>query len=599
MVNDTPLRILLVEDVPADAELAAWELRREGLSFSRIRVDSQDEFLKALHEFQPDLVISDYSMPEFNGMQALELSLAHNPILPFIILTGAMNEEIAVECMKAGAADYVIKDNLTRLPYAVKGALERHKDQKAKAEAEAALRLSEERFRVALKNSAFVVASTDRDLRYTWIHNPQPDLKGQDVIGKRDDEIQNNYGTRKLLKLKKQVLETGNCLRTEVSFPVSNGIITYDTTLEPLTDDNGQIIGVTSVAVDISERKEYENQLKYLSLHDQLTGLYNRAYFEEEIQRLEGSREYPVTVIMADIDGLKMINDSFGHKAGDELLKIFASVVKHGLRRSDILARVGGDEFSVILPSTTAETGEKVASRIRSAIDRYNEIHKDLPLSVSLGVATSESKNASLNTLYKEADDLMYQDKLYRVKSSRSHITNALMAALAERDYITGGHAKRLASLCQKVGEIMGLSTKQISNLSLLAQVHDLGKVGIPDHILLKDGPLTMDEWKIMRQHPEKGYRIAMSSSDLIPVADFILKHHERWDGTGYPWGLKEEEIRIECRILFVVDAFDAMTSERPYSNPKSKEEALAELQRCAGTQFDPEVVDIFVKIVE
>jgi HD-GYP domain-containing protein (c-di-GMP phosphodiesterase class II) len=172
------------------------------------------------------------------------------------------------------------------------------------------------------------------------------------------------------------------------------------------------------------------------------------------------------------------------------------------------------------------------------------------------------------------------------------------MAALEERDFITSGHAHRLEDLCVRLGRQVKLSSSQLSDLNLLAQVHDLGKVGIPDNILFKPGPLNDQEWEIMQQHPEKGYRIAQSTSDLAGIADLILKHHERWDGKGYPLGLAGDEIPIECRILAIADSFDAMTNDRPYRKAISVEESLEELKQCAGSQFDPELVDIFVHMM-
>lgn len=349
---------------------------------------------------------------------------------------------------------------------------------------------------------------------------------------------------------------------------------------------------------DITERKRYEEQLKYLSLHDQLTGLYNRTFFEEELKRLSVSREYPITVLVADLDGLKLVNDTLGHAKGDEMLKACADILRASLRQSDILARIGGDEFAVLLPKTDGKTGEDIARRIHSRIDDYNREHPELPLHLSLGLATCKSKNETLEDAFKRADDLMYRYKLARRASARNQTAGALLAVLEEKDYITAGHAQRVEELCLKVGEKIGLSPRQMADLALLARVHDLGKVVVPGSILFKKGPLTEEELDLMRQHSEKGYRIALSSPDLAGVADLILKHHERWDGSGYPLGLKGEEIPVECRILTIVDAFDAMTSERPYRKPKSKEEAVAELERCAGSQFDPQLVDVFVSIV-
>ncbi len=365
-----------------------------------------------------------------------------------------------------------------------------------------------------------------------------------------------------------------------------------------LYDTSGNPVGAIETIRDITDRKIYEDKLKYLSLHDQLTGLYNRAYFDNELNRLNESREYPITVIVCDLDGLKLINDTLGHDSGDQLLVACGSLLKQCLRASDILARVGGDEFVAILPNTGIKSGKVIGKRIMDKVNEYNGDNFHLPLSISLGTATLESPEQTLWETYKEADDLMYRAKLHKGAGAKSQIIKSLMAALGERDFITEGHASRLEELCRKVGEKISLSNKQLSDLTLLAQVHDLGKVGIPDQILFKEGPLNKEEWKIMRTHPEKGHRIAAASTDLHDIADLILHHHECWDGSGYPAGLKGKAIPVECRILAIVDAFDAMISDRPYRKALKKEEVVAEIKKNAGTQFDPHLVEIFLKII-
>ncbi len=377
------------------------------------------------------------------------------------------------------------------------------------------------------------------------------------------------------------VRKDGSCFYGEISIAL-------------LKDREGYVKGFKGIGKDVTDRIEHENRLKYLSMHDQLTGIYNRAYFETELSRHDRGRDYPVTIISADLDGLKLVNDTIGHDAGDRLLQGCAMVLKEVLRGSDVLARVGGDEFSAILPRMGKRDGENVVRRIREGINDYNLENEELPLGLSVGVATAEKEDMSLKELFKRADDMMYRDKLYSSRSSRSMIVQSLLAALAERDYITEGHARRLEELCRAVGERIELSSHQLADLALLAQVHDLGKVGIPDTILFKPGPLTDEEWEVMRGHPEKGYRIASSSTDLAGVAELILKHHERWDGEGYPLGLKGKEIPVECRILAIVDAFDAMTSQRPYNRTKTPGEAVEEIKENAGSQFDPFLVEVF-----
>ncbi|MCW3489214.1 PAS domain S-box protein [Dethiobacter alkaliphilus] len=358
------------------------------------------------------------------------------------------------------------------------------------------------------------------------------------------------------------------------------------------------IVGRVWSLRDITQQKSYEDNLRFISMHDHLTGLYNRAYFEEEISRLEKGRSYPITLISADLNGLKLVNDTMGHDKGDELLRVCGLLLGKPLRSSDVLARVGGDEFFVILPKTDKESGEKVVKRIKDTFNMHNKERPDLPLNVSLGVATANDGSQPLKELIKKADDKMYRDKLYRSSSNRGQIVDSLLVALSERDFISGGHADRLQEMAQRLGERVGLSANSLSDLLLLAKVHDLGKVGIPDHILFKKGKLTDEEWEIMKQHPAKGYRIAQSSPDLAVVADLILRHHERWDGKGYPLGLKGEEIPIECRILAIVDAYDAMTNNRPYNRILTQKQAVAELEKCKGTQFAPFLVEEFIEVL-
>ncbi|KUO64126.1 MAG: hypothetical protein APF84_08435 [Gracilibacter sp. BRH_c7a] len=373
----------------------------------------------------------------------------------------------------------------------------------------------------------------------------------------------------------------------------------YDSWFFPIANEEEETDLVGIVALDITDRKNTEERLNYLSFHDPVTGLYNRTYYERELERLDFSDDdYPVSVISLDADGLKIINDTLGHNMGDELLKNLADILTQSLRDSDILARVGGDEFIIFLPRTDSEAAQKIVGRIRENIKQYNEENLILPLSISLGLETADKPGENLEEVLKKADENMYNNKFFQKKNSQSQIISSFMASLEKRDYVSQGYAERLFKLFARVSQTSKLPSGTLKALALLAQVHDLGNVTIPDSILTKPVPLNEEEWNVVRLHPEKGSRIASISPNLVDITELIMKHHERWDGKGYPLGLKKEEIPIECRILAVVDSFDAMITERPYRKALSKLEAVKELKRCAGTQFDPKIVEFFIDIL-
>ncbi|RJX18557.1 MAG: diguanylate cyclase [Ammonifex sp.] len=365
----------------------------------------------------------------------------------------------------------------------------------------------------------------------------------------------------------------------------------------PILDENGEIQIVVEQFYDVTERRRMEEQLQHLSQHDPLTGLYNRTYFEDAMHHLEGSRSTPIGIILCDVDGLKLVNDTMGHDAGDNLLVAAADVIRKCFRHGDVVARIGGDEFAVLLTRSDRTAVEGACQRIRDALAKYNEANPEIPLSISVGFAVGEEGTINVGELYKEADNNMYREKLHRSRSARSAIVQTLMKTLEAKDFITEGHVDRLQDLVAGIAAAIGLPDHRVSDLRLLALFHDIGKVGVSDRILLKPGPLTADERAEMQRHCEIGHRIAQSIPDLPPIADWILKHHEWWNGEGYPLGLKGEDIPLECRILAIADAFDAMTNDRPYRKAMPVEEAVEELKRCVGTQFDPDLVEEFVKL--
>ena len=356
---------------------------------------------------------------------------------------------------------------------------------------------------------------------------------------------------------------------------------------------------VSSQVATAIERKSSEEKIKHLSFHDSLTGLYNRAYFEEELERYNFPRYYPLNIVMLDVNGLKVINDTFGHSEGDRLLQHFSQLLTSVSRQGDILARIGGDEFVILLPSTTSKQAHEFCERIKKACQQDKIKPTYLRPNFSLGHTTQEGEHKDTNTLLKEADKKMYQDKLFNGKSREKHFLEAFRIILAERDPHTHLHAQRLQELALSLGRRVGLTEYQLGNLKLLALLHDIGKIGIPDSILFKTYILTPSEWKKMREHSRIGYRMAKNIPDFAPIAQEILYHHEQWDGNGYPDGLKGEKIPLLSRIISIIDAYDVMQSPRLYKGAISKTEAMKEIKRCAGIQFDPQLVEIFFKILK
>jgi diguanylate cyclase (GGDEF)-like protein len=347
---------------------------------------------------------------------------------------------------------------------------------------------------------------------------------------------------------------------------------------------------------DCSEQKWAEDKLVYQSIHDDLTGLYNRRYFDMEAKRLNAEEYLPFSILMVDINGVKLINDSFGRAEGDRIITETARFIAGFCRPGDVLARTGGDEFSFLLPNTDSDSAAILLASIQFGCGEYNKRIADdaLHIQLALGAATRAAMDESFIDLLKNAENSMNQRKLLDQRSSHSSIIQTIKATMREKSHETEAHEERIAQLARRVGEILGLAQIDLDYIELLAELHDIGKVGINEQILNKPGRLTDEEWVEMRKHPEIGERIALSTPSLAPIAYYILCHHERWDGSGYPQKLKGYEIPLLSRILTIVDAYDAMTQDRVYQKAVSHKDALAEIERNAGTQFDPQLAKIF-----
>jgi diguanylate cyclase (GGDEF)-like protein len=353
---------------------------------------------------------------------------------------------------------------------------------------------------------------------------------------------------------------------------------------------------VMLILTDITEKQTAQDWVFYLSFHDKLTSVYNRAYVDSIIPQLQLESPLPISVIMADMNGLKLTNDVFGHQSGDKLLINIAQVLLGCCRKKDIVARWGGDEFLIILPGSGSSVCERVCERIKQTC-RLTE-PDPIGVSVSLGYATLENFNTDLLSLVSVAENMMYSNKLTESKDFRRKIILNMEQTLQTKCFEESGHMQRLQAMAVQFARKLGMvdSSKEWATLMMLAANHDIGKVTIPREILGKNGRLEPEEWQLMKTHPEIGYRMAESIGEPM-LAQAILALREHYDGGGYPYGLRGEEIPLLSRIIAIIDAYDVMTNDRPYRGKRSSAEAIQELQRCVGTQFDPELTQIFLQM--
>ncbi len=490
-------------------------------------------------------------------------------------------------------------DTLAATINAMLDKVERQLDQLQRMDSQ--LKISEERWKFALEGSGagvWDINFSTQEINYSDSYKQMLGYSANDHIdefSKLFTLIHPDDAERVRAEVEKHFRKEIACYTTEHRVRCKDGSYKWilDRGKVMVWRDDGEPLRMVGTHSDIDERKKAEEEILYLSYHDKLTGLFNRAYFEAELKRLDDEGLLPISIIMGDLNGLKMANDVFGHATGDRLLKTMADIFVKAAEDKGSVSRIGGDEFAIILPSATVDFANAIVTKIKNACK--NVAADIIQPSVALGVGVKEHPDQDVDMLYKQAENMMYNNKLVESQSTRSSIISSLRKTLEEKTHETEAHGQRLRSHAMAIGKIIGLHDNQLNELELLALLHDIGKIAIPDSILEKKGKLTEDEWVIMRKHCEIGYRIAVSTPELAMVANGILHHHERWDGGGYPQALKEKEIPLSSRIIAVADAFDAMTSDRPYHRAIPQEEAVKELERCAGTQFDPKIIEIFI----
>ena len=371
---------------------------------------------------------------------------------------------------------------------------------------------------------------------------------------------------------------------------------TLQTLKTRIATKEGEGYGILGIGLDITDRKRSEKDVLYLSYHDQLTGLFNRRYYDEQLIRMDIEENLPLTLVVADINGLKLTNDVFGHLVGDNLLKAFAMVLQKSCRPRDVAVRIGGDEFVLILPKTDPTSAERIIEALNDELSRKGTGKSRI--SVSFGSMSKIHMSDSMETVFRQAEDAMYSRKFLESNSYKHDTIKLITSSLYEKGVNEQKHGERVADLCKRIGMALDLDSHSVHELELAGLLHDIGKIGIDESLINKPGPLNENEWHQIHRHPEIGYEILRSVHEFTTIAGYVLAHHERLDGTGYPRKLQGDEICLQARVIAIADAFDTITNHREYKDTLAANAAIQELKIHAGTQFDPSIAKVFVEKV-
>ena len=364
----------------------------------------------------------------------------------------------------------------------------------------------------------------------------------------------------------------------------------------PIIDRDRNVIGLTCFVLNITPLKKAQDRNLYISYHDMLTGLYNRRYTEETIKRMDKAENLPISVLLGDVNGLKLVNDAFGHHTGDLILRKGADIISEACEGRGIVSRWGSDEFMIMLPNTSESEADALMSRIKLALAPIQV--NSIPVDISFGASTKTIAEESILSLIKTAEDHMNKSKIAESKSMRNTIIKTIMHTLHEKNPREEAHSKRVGELCKKIAKELNLPDVEVNLLNLAGFLHDIGKIAIDDRLLSSTNDLTADEIEIIHTHPEIGCRILRSSYDVAEIAEAVLYHHERRDGSGYPKGLQGDAIPRNACVIAVADSFDAMTGKRAYRKKLTAEQAAEEIRAGSGTLYDPQIVDAFLRVV-
>jgi len=471
-------------------------------------------------------------------------------------------------------------------------------DITGRKEIELSLKESEEKYKLLFENAVEGIAvlqqgkiKISNPMLRTILNASERELREKNIlelIHREDREMVANLHRERIKGNKDQIIEEFRALRMDgaVRWIESKGIrIMW----------NGAPASLNFLT-DITERKETEKNILHLSYHDQLTGIYNRRFFEEELNRLDNPRNFPLSIVIVDVNGLKLFNDGFGHKAGDELIVTVAQLLDEESRGNDVAARIGGDEFVVLMPDTDEKQVKVFEKRFQKVL--ANKRVAGIPISISLGYATKIDESMAIQDIFKRAEEGMYRSKMDSSPKYKRKTLDRIMKEVFNRVHWEESHAENTRELARIFGEVLGYNQKDVEDLEQAGYYHDIGKIGVGRQILMKNTLLEPEELRVVERHPEVGYQLLNTTNETFSIAEIVLHHDEKWDGSGYPQGIKGKKIPEKARIISIVEVYENLTHDRPYQRTLSRNEAVEVLVSEKEKSFDPELVTILIEEV-
>lgn len=370
----------------------------------------------------------------------------------------------------------------------------------------------------------------------------------------------------------------------------------YDYFEKPLSDRAVRFSMALKVrnALELVKRTE---KINYLRDHDHISNLHTRRYFEYNLNRFDKIGYYPLTYLMLDIDGLKIINDAYGRLAGDRIIRAIGHFIKQEVEGVHLSARWGSDEFILLLSDYTSLQCETLVQSLKTYLE--SRTHTFHGVNISFGYAVKRNNQFDTSSPIQEAEENLYSNKILESNSVRGKLLESITHTLQQKNPREESHSRRVGELSELIARELGFSEFEVKKVRTAGMMHDVGKIIIDESILNKPGKLNHEEWEQVKKHPQMGFRILSASTDTIDIARAALSHHERYDGKGYPQGLAGDDIPLMGRIICVADSYDAMTGPRTYKEVFSQDQAIAEIIKNKGTQFDPDIADAFIRVLE